>query len=362
MPAQSRLSPSRLVAHFALFAMAASATQVGAQAAERRTLAGDRVAIFNIAGTMTVEGGTGSEVTVDITRRGADAAKLTIASSRIDGRESLRVIYPGRRIVYNGLRSGWNSRTTFSVNEDGTFGHGDGDGWRSGDRVEIVSRGGGLEAHADVKVIVPRGKSVSIFLGAGDATVSNVEGDLLIDVQAASLTTKGTKGRLTLDTGSGEVRVTDAQGDVSLDTGSGDVVVSKVKGTELQLDTGSGSVTVDDVEVKNLNVDSGSGDVELRGVRAQDVELDTGSGSVELQLLSDVEQLRVDTGSGGITVSIPESLGAEFSFETGSGGIDVDFPVTVTRRGRREMSGTIGDGKGRMVIESGSGGIRLRRS
>jgi DUF4097 and DUF4098 domain-containing protein YvlB len=102
--------------------------------------------------------------------------------------------------------------------------------------------------------------------------------------------------------------------------------------------------------------------VELRAVQARDLSVDTGSGSVEIDLTADIEQMSVDTGSGGITIGVPSTLGAELVIDTGSGGIDVDVPLTVRRSERRYLEGTLGDGKGRMRIETGSGGVRVRSS
>lgn len=331
-----------------------------AQAPERRTLPGAEVAIYNIAGVMRVEGGTGSEVAVEVTRGGADAQRLEIATGRIGGRETLRVIYPGRRVVYAGGDSrGSRSRTTLRVDDDGTFSDGRDSGARS---VDIVSGGDGLEAHADVRVIVPKGKRVAVYLGVGEARVENVEGDLLVDVSAASVTSSGTRGRLSLDTGSGEVRVTDAQGDIDLDTGSGGVEVTNVRGGTLSMDTGSGRVRGSDISMNAMELDTGSGGVRLARVQAKRITLDSGSGSVELDLRADVESLRIDSGSGGVTLGIPESLGAQLRIDTGSGGIDSDIPIQVKRSERGYLSGSIGDGKGEIVIETGSGGVRLRRN
>ena len=78
-----------------------------------------------------------------------------------------------------------------------------------------------------------------------------------------------------------------------------------------------------------------------------------------VELLSNVEQLKVDAGSGGVTVRLPASTGAEIDVETGSGGIDTDFAVQLTRFERSHMIGKIGDGRGRIRIESGSGHVRL---
>jgi lia operon protein LiaG len=355
------LSCSSLV--LSLTVLTAVAPSVAAQDAERHTLRGSKVAVYNIAGSVRVEGGSGSDVIVEVTRRGQDGSRLRIETGDLDRRESLRVIYPEDRIVYRGEgdESRWSSgRTSFTVHSDGTFGGGD-DGWR-GRRVEVRTSGSGFEGYADLRIIVPRGRGLEVNLAVGRVQVNNVEGDLTVDVHAASITTTGTRGRLNLDTGSGEVRVTDATGDVYLDTGSGRVEVSGVRGTEMRLDTGSGSVRARDVEVTDLELDSGSGNIELSRVRATDLTLDTGSGSVEVDLVADVNSLRVDSGSGGITLGIPESLGAELRIETGSGGIDVDFPLTVTRRDRDSMTATLGDGRGRIQIDTGSGGIRLRRS
>src|SRR5512147_815557 len=224
-------------------------TMTIAQTPERRTLPGDDVAVYNIAGVMRVEGGTGSDVSVEVTRGGADASKLTIATGRIGSRETLRVIYPDRRIVYRqGESSRWRGRTTLRVNDDGTF-NGDHDNGRS---VDIVSSGDGLEAYADVRVVVPKGKRVSVFLGAGEAKIDNVDGDLRVDVSAAPVTSTRTRGKLLLDTGSGEVSVTDAEGEIDLDTGSGSVEVMNVRGTYLKMDTGSGRVRGSDIAVEEL--------------------------------------------------------------------------------------------------------------
>ena len=97
-------------------------------------------------------------------------------------------------------------------------------------------------------------------------------------------------------------------------------------------------------------------------MQSRRINLDTGSGSVELDLRADVESLRIDSGSGGVTLGIPESLGAEIRIDTGSGGIDTDIPIQVKRTERNFLSGSIGDGKGEIIIDTGSGGVRLRRS
>ena len=350
------LSPSKPVALAALFLLVATAN-AGAQA-ERRTLSGDRVAIYNLAGKVRVQAGTGSQVVVDVTRGGRDGGQLKLASGDVRGWESLRVIYPSDRIIYPDM--GYRSRTQMSVNSDGTFDDGNHDrGFFNRERVEIRDSGSGLDAHADLVVSVPRGQRIAIHWGVGDANVSNVDGDILVSVGSATVTAEHTRGRLNLDTGSGSVSLTDAQGDVTLDTGSGAVTVSGVTGSSLNMDTGSGSIRASDIDVKTLKADVGSGGMRLSRVKAPRIDLDAGSGGIELDILSAIDDLRIDSGSGPVTLRLPAALSADVDIETSSGGIDSDFPVQATNFQRHRLRGRIGDGHGRIRVESGSGTIRL---
>jgi lia operon protein LiaG len=325
--------------------------------AERFVLRGSQVAVYNIVGELRLEAGTGSDVVVEVTRRGDDAGGLRVETGSVRGREALRVIYPDDDIVYRDMDD--DSRTTLHVREDGTFGD---DHGRGGREVVIRGSGRGLEASADLVVRVPRGRQISAYLGAGEAFVTNVDGDVFVDVSSAPITAKGTRGRLRLDTGSGEVRVSDAEGEVDLDTGSGGVEVTNVRGRSLRVDAGSGSLRGEGIEVPLLRLDLGSGETRLSRVRAEDIDLDSGSGSVNLTLESDVKSMVIDAGSGSVTLGVPAALGAELDIDTGSGGIETDVPITVSRRSRDHLTGRIGDGSGRIRIDSGSGTVRIKRS
>jgi len=339
-----------------LFVFAGHVASLGAQT-ERRTITGDRVALYNLAGHLHVQPGSGSQVVVDITRGGRDAAQLKLATGTIRGWETLRIIYPGNQIVYSAER--FRGRTQLRVNSDGTFDDHDNDGWNGRDRVEIRDSGSGIDAHADLTVSVPRGQRIALHWGVGEATVANVDGDIRVSVAAAGLDAEHTRGRLELSTGSGAVTVSDANGDVVLDTGSGQVAVNGVHGESLDIDTGSGAVTGGDVDVKTLKVDVGSGGIRLGQVKAPHVTVDAGSGGTELEFLSQLDQITVDAGSGPVTLRLPATQGADVDIETGSGGIDSDFPVQTSRVERNHLRGRIGDGRGRIRIESGSGHVRL---
>lgn len=331
-----------------------------ARAEERFQLAGDRLAIYNIAGETRFEPAAGSQVVVLVTRGGQDASQLRIDPSPNSGKPGLRVIYPSGRVIYPEL--GWGSNSQNKVNRDGSFG-GDFQSWFSGWRLVTVSgRGSGLHAWADLRVQVPRGQTIEVHTLAGAAFVSNVDGDILFDGGSGRVIADHVRGTLRVDTGSGEVKVDGMAGDLDIDTGSGGVVVTSVKGDLLHVDTGSGGVTADDVTVDRMHIDTGSGRVDASRVSARDINLDTGSGGVRIELLSDVETLRIDTGSGGARIELPANAGAALEIDAGSGGIRCDLPMTVYEKDSGSLRGRLGDGRGRIAVDTGSGGVVIAAS
>ena len=51
----------------------------------------------------------------------------------------------------------------------------------------------------------------------------------------------------------------------------------------------------------------------------------------------------------------------EVVVDVGSGGISVDLPITYIRRSRSFVQGVIGEGYGRIRIDTGSGSVRIRQ-
>jgi lia operon protein LiaG len=344
---------SVLMGAMMLTAMAHPHEAVG-QAAESFELSGRDVAVYNLAGEVSIVQGRGSSVVVRVVRGGDDARELEVEVGEIDGRETLRVIYPSDRVVYSEF--GRRSNSTVRVSSDGTFY----DGSRDGDPVEIRGAGRGLEAHADLDIEVPAGREFALYLAVGSTDVRGVDGDFLIDTGSGSVVAENLRGSLNVDTGSGHVSVRGVVGDVTVDTGSGGVDIADVAGREINVDTGSGGVEGAGLSARSLHIDTGSGGIDLERVDADDIHLDTGSGSIRVQLESDVTELDVDTGSGSVTVWLPEDVGAEVEIETGGGGIDVvDFPIQLRRVSRDHLEGSLGDGEGRIRIDTGSGRVRI---
>lgn len=336
----------------ALAASVALVLSSRAVAQERYTVGGNDVAIYNLAGEVQVVGASGGDVAVEIRRGGEDADELDVQVGEIDGRQTLRVIYPSDRIHYD--PPSWGGNTELRVRDDGTWGGG-GD---RGTRVRVGS-GSGMDAHADLTISVPSGQRLDVYLAVGRIRAENVNGDLRLDTHSGDVSARSMAGSLLIDTGSGGAEVLGMDGDLEVDTGSGGVRVSDVTGDAVGIDTGSGGVDADGLRAGSIEIDTGSGSIQLGASDARDVRLDTGSGSVEAELIGDIDRLLVDTGSGSVTLRLPADVGATVDIETGSGGIEVELPIMVTRRARDELRGEIGDGQGSIRIDTGSGSVRI---
>ena len=146
-------------------ACVAGVVPAAAQDAGVHRLEGQRVAVYNLAGRVDVVRGSGSDVVVRVSPGGGDADRLRVAVDDIAGRQALRVVYPGNRIVYPEMGRG--STTRQDVRRDGTFGGG------GGDRVTIQGSGDGLEAWADLRIEIPAGRSLEVFVAVGTQTLEN---------------------------------------------------------------------------------------------------------------------------------------------------------------------------------------------
>ncbi len=343
------------------------AVAVSAQQPERFVLPAVHSAVYDLVGEIQVQPGTSKDIVVEITRGGRNASELTIERGPVGDYETLRVVYPSDDIVYPRM-SRW-SNSNFQIRDDGPFGdhwdrghHGNrGRGHSWGRRVTIRGSGSGLEAYADIKISVPEGADFALYIGVGKATISNVNGRVLVDAASAPVTAQGVKGSLSVDVGSGSVTVTAANADLSIDTGSGDVRVTGVRGQDLSIDTGSGEITATDLTVERVSAETGSGNLTLSGVRGANLHFETGSGNIDAELATDVADLSVETGSGDVVLRVPENLGATVDIQTASGGIQAEMPLEVQRWAKDHVTGRIGDGQGRLAVETGSGDVKLVR-
>ena len=167
---------------------------------------------------------------------------------------------------------------------------------------------------------------------------------------------------LDIHTGDGAVSVAPISGRVTISTGDGSITAAGLHG-EIRLHTGDGSISATGLEGR-LRADTGDGHVNVRG-RFDGLELRTGDGHIEalVEQGSKVsEAWSLSSGDGGITMSIPEDLGAELDAHAGSGSIVLDAPVTVTGTiSESRVRGQLAGGGSPLRVHTGDGSIHLHR-
>lgn len=338
-------------------------SSVPATAQQEWSFEGDQLFVSNMAGEITVRGHDGDRIIVRASTGGEDAALLDFQVEQ-GGRAEFHVIYPLDRSLNIGYPRRGHGETRFRLEswvDDSPVLERIYSGFSRRDRVEIGRRGD-IELWADLEVLVPRGVATRVNLAVGELEASDLETDVLLDTHSGPVRASNIRGNTLIDTGSGSVDARGIRGDLNIDTGSGRVEATDVEGDDILIDTGSGSVTVERARARSLRVDTGSGRVSTSEISAVDTEIDTGSGSVTLDLmeLGDGNHA-IDTGSGRVTVILPTNASLRILAESGSGGIDLDIPNARLRRmSRNEVELELGDGRGRLEIDTGSGRITIR--
>lgn len=170
------------------------------------------------------------------------------------------------------------------------------------------------------------------------------------------------EANLDIRTGDGSVNVEPVTGRVSITTGDGSITAAGLHG-EIRLHTGDGSIRATGIEGR-LRADTGDGHMNVRG-RFEGLDLKTGDGSIEAEVESGskiTEAWSLASGDGGITMRIPEDLGAELDAHAGDGSIVLDAPVTVAGTvSPSSVRGTLAGGGGPLRVRTGDGSIHLRR-
>jgi DUF4097 and DUF4098 domain-containing protein YvlB len=281
-----------------------------------------RVSIENIAGEITVTGGSGDEASIEAVKRTrGDRSELATVRVIVDER-------PGRVDV----------RTEHERNRFD----------RSG-RSDHVS--------VDYTLTVPGGAAVDVKSISGNVKVSNVQGAVRAESVSGNVTTAGTPRLEMAKSVSGDVVLTDAGADADLSAGSvsGNVRANGLKARALDLGTVSGDVVLTNVTCDRLGVKSVSGNIEYSGALARNgrYDVNTHSGTVRLTLSGSTGfELTGTTFSGSIRSELPLTIGGERERNTG-----------IRRRDARNRSirATFGDGSAALTLRTFSGDIVIAK-
>jgi DUF4097 and DUF4098 domain-containing protein YvlB len=278
--------------------------------------------ISNIAGTITITGGPGSEIRVDAVKRArahdaGDAreqlAAVEIESSESAGRVEIRTNYPRRH--------GENS-------------------------VEV-----------DYTVQVPFTAGVAAHSVSGDVSVSKVKGEVRIESVSGDASASGTPQLLRIKSVSGDVQVADASSPDVLTAGSisGGIVARRVKARAVDMQSVSGDISTTDLSCERAQVRTVSGSVEFGGpvMKAGRYEFTSHSGDVRVGVTGGGGfELVASTFSGDIQSELPAVMKGNDEDHGGIPGVPRN----------REVRVTIGDGSALVTVKTFSGDVIVNKA
>ena len=129
-----------------------------------------------------------------------------------------------------------------------------------------------------------------------------------------------------------------------------------------QIETVNAKVSLDGVR-GNAHVETVNG-----GIQAADLggsaRLETVNGQINATFasVSAGQEFSFETVNGSVTVALPENAGVALRTSVVNGHVDCDFPLTLTKSsGRRNLSGTIGDGRASLKAEAVNGSIHIEQ-
>ena len=132
------------------------------------------------------------------------------------------------------------------------------------------------------------------------------------------------------------------------------------RASDLTLLTTNGAIDVDDVR-GNAKLRTTNGHIEVdRGAGSVDAETTNGAVLIELLDVTPSRPLRAITTNGGITLELPNNLGADIEASTTNGTIHSDLPLVTNDIERTRMSGRVNGGGVDVRVKTTNGSIRIK--
>lgn len=212
-------------------------------------------------------------------------------------------------------------------------------------RAKALRGGTGL---VDYRVTVPTWMAVNLSGTYLDADISGTAAEVTVETVGGNITVSGgsgvvslrsVEGRIVVDKTTGRVQATGVNEGIRLSNTQGEVVV----------DTINGDVVVENAQTSNLEVSTVNGDLTFNGkVRDDGV-------------------YKLTTHGGDIRVGLGGAANAIIFVRTFQGDFSADFPIQLpdgqsASRGSKRFNFTLGNGRGRIELQSFNGDIHLAQN
>ena len=140
---------------------------------------------------------------------------------------------------------------------------------------------------------------------------------------------------------------------LELDTASTDLTVRDMIIREMEIDSASGTAKFENCTVSSLDVDTASGGVTFTG-SLNELDFEAASASFTGVLENVPDQVKMDSMSGDLTLTLPEDAGFTVSLDAMSSDFSSDFPTV-----KKNKSYVCGDGHCKIDVDAMSGDVAI---
>lgn len=201
---------------------------------------------------------------------------------------------------------------------------------------------------------------------SGSVRVQNIRGSANLSSSYGPITCKGFfGGDLTLRSNSGAIHLSDATFErCSVSTSYGSVTGRSLQGQAITLRSSSGSLELVDGTAEAMELSTSYGRVAARQIIVADLRATSGSGNLAIVCAEDCPPditAHVKSSYGSVQFTAPPAFSGQVHLATNHGSVRTDRPITVSGDiSNKRIAGVIGDGQGRLRLETSSGSVTLR--
>lgn len=221
-------------------------------------------------------------------------------------------------------------------------------------------------SYGSVKCRNLSGDNLVIKTSSGAITAEGIKGPAQLTTSYGSVTCKDfSSGDITLKSSSGTIKLTNASfGDCDAHTSYGAIDAEAIKGDSIKLHSDSGSIHVAGASANTASMSTSYGRITGRQIAAQELNARSGSGNLDIAC-SDAAPLDIAatlvTSYGSIDFTAPPGFEGQADLSTSYGSVRTDRPLTISGEvGKKRLKGTIGQGNGKLFLQTSSGSINLK--